>query len=563
MGAREGSRSSALRRYPALGYLGATAALVLLLPSGLTVPNSGPPTLAEYAPVPGQGQGSSDTNALGLPSSTGLGAGSGQRGAGAGGATPDEAAGDGQLPPDSGQLIRKPGTKRCVGSPPRQTEDPLSPPCIAFFEGDNGGATWKGVTRSEVVVVARIANGSTQQVIDCAGEITQDDSVGGRLCKAYMKYFNDRYQTYGRTVHLYTVDTANSVPVSSLDERYKPFAAVDRSPPSATKKVNVVGVGYAGADRAGYRQEAPYKISFRPDYQDLAAATASYACLKLNGRPARYAGDPTLQGKTRKFGFWSAFSSLEQSDQVLSTALKDQCGIDLSKTTGLDYKDQTVAARMKAAGVTTVFVRAQSTIVNLTTQATQAAWFPEWIVAPSSLGLNDISSNFYARTADPSQWRNAFGVLFDYRRPTIPDQTWYRAYKEACPECPEISFASDRGAATDAATSYDALSMLFWGIQAAGPRLSPANLDRGLHAIPPRGSANPFKPAAYFAPGNYTFVKDATAMWWDASGQPPGAAERGCWRLAQDGRRFRAGEWLRGDDDLRAPGACQGDVFRG
>ena len=37
--------------------------------------------------------------------------------------------------------------KHCVGPPPlRQIEDPQSPPCIAYWKGDNGGATATGVT---------------------------------------------------------------------------------------------------------------------------------------------------------------------------------------------------------------------------------------------------------------------------------------------------------------------------------------------------------------------------------------------------------------------------------
>ena len=38
-----------------------------------------------------------------------------------------------------------------LGNPPRQIEDPQSPPCVAFWEGtDNGGATAKGVTADEI-----------------------------------------------------------------------------------------------------------------------------------------------------------------------------------------------------------------------------------------------------------------------------------------------------------------------------------------------------------------------------------------------------------------------------
>ena len=53
------------------------------------------------------------------------------------------------LPP----AIKTPSTKRCVGKPPRQTEDPLAPPCVASFTGDNFGVTYQGVNKDEVSVL--------------------------------------------------------------------------------------------------------------------------------------------------------------------------------------------------------------------------------------------------------------------------------------------------------------------------------------------------------------------------------------------------------------------------
>src|SRR5688500_15884936 len=47
-----------------------------------------------------------------------------------------------------------PRVRRCVGDPPRQTEDPQSPPCVPYWEGDNGGSTYKGVTRDEIRIAA-------------------------------------------------------------------------------------------------------------------------------------------------------------------------------------------------------------------------------------------------------------------------------------------------------------------------------------------------------------------------------------------------------------------------
>jgi hypothetical protein len=553
------TRRSAMRRYPALGYLAATGALALLLPSGLTLPNSGPPTLAEYAPVPGSGEGRSDTGELALPGSGGIGAGGG------GGGTASESPDPGGLVPgDQGSLIRKPGTKRCVGNPPRQTEDPLSPPCIAFFEGDNGGATAKGVTADEVRVVLRAPSVSRDrragQVVDCAEPVSDEDTTPDYFCKAYMTYFNARYQTYGRRVHLYS---AHDLEVDELDERYRLFGSVAEYPQgSRGKRVGQIAAGYSSETRAGHRKNAPHSWAFRPDIDDMAALAASHICLKLVGGRARFAGDPGYQTQPRTFGYWQSGPELKDFDRFVLAGVKERCGLVIDDARiATTFTDQTNAARLKAAGVTTVILMASDSVATITRQATAAQWFPEWVV-PGSENFLAANINLYGRLADPLQWANSFALTVDYRRPAIHEQFWYQAFREGCPTCPEPSLASNNGDAARVGMIYDSLTMLFYGIQAAGPRLTIANVDRGLHAIPPHGSVSPFRPAAYFAPGNYTFIKDATALWWDPTGQPPGASERGCWRLAHDGRRFRVGEWHRGDADLRAPGACQGDLFR-
>jgi hypothetical protein len=553
-------RAAALRRYPALGYLAATGALALLLPSGLTVPNSGPPTLAEYAPVPGQGEGRSDAGELAAPISDGIGAGGAGTAPGAGPVdAPASVAG-----PD-GQLIRKPGTKRCVGSPPRQTEDPLSPPCIAYFEGNNGGATAKGVTADEVTVIVQTEKTETdpdkRAVVDCADPVSPDDAFQDVVCKAYMRFFNERYQTYGRRVHLYS---SHDALIDDLDETYRPFAYVNfDSPYEAAAKRGILAPGYPGRGRAEYRALAPFLSTFRPDREDQAAMAASFLCSKLAGRPARYAGDPLLRQSTRKFGYWfSGSGSAAHYERAVIAAVKDRCGISIEDTAS-GAGDGIAATRLKNAGVTTVLVSApNASVAAMTAQASNAGWLPEWFV-PGSPDPNGIDVNFSARLARPEQWANAFGLSVDYRRGRVGDQTWFRAYREGCPDCPEPTVGG-RGVRA-AAAAYDSLSLFFYGLQAAGPRLTPQNVDRGLHAIPPRRSTNPYAPAAYFSPGNYSFLKDAMAIRWDGAGSPPGSAQRGCYRLPHDGLRFRAGEWPPGDDDLALSTTrpCQGDTFEG
>src|SRR5687768_2178126 len=61
---------------------------------------------------------------------------------------------------------------RCVGDPPRQSEDPLAPPCVPFFEGDNYGDTAQGVTREEITVVVYVDDVCTD------GSCVQAERVG-------------------------------------------------------------------------------------------------------------------------------------------------------------------------------------------------------------------------------------------------------------------------------------------------------------------------------------------------------------------------------------------------
>lgn len=143
-----GGRAARARNYPPLVAAGLAAVLLLaIFPSSLNLPTTAPPETLEFAPVPPE----DDVNPppAGNFSSLGLAGGSS---IGAGGAG-EAALADDEIGVVPGGRGKTPSTKRCVGNPPRQSEDPLSPPCAAFFDGDNQGETYQGVTRDEVRVL--------------------------------------------------------------------------------------------------------------------------------------------------------------------------------------------------------------------------------------------------------------------------------------------------------------------------------------------------------------------------------------------------------------------------
>ena len=106
---------------------------------------------------------------------------------------------------------------RCVDG--RQTEDPLSPPCVNEpVPIDNGGSTSDGVTADEirVAVTSRVNCESGEPTLGCpphgpAYDVGSPPVEGAlsydslRMSWALQEYFNRRYQMYGRRLHLFTM----------------------------------------------------------------------------------------------------------------------------------------------------------------------------------------------------------------------------------------------------------------------------------------------------------------------------------------------------------------------
>src|SRR5687768_6588991 len=189
------------RKYPPLvSILVALILAIAVLPSALNLPQTNPTQTLEYAPVPPEDN--DEPPPAGNLSSLGLGSSSGVAEDAEGG----EGAGDLPPPLPGGKGVN-PSTKRCVGNPPRQTEDPLAPPCVAYFDGDNFGATYQGVSREEVRILVYVSGGvrytssstaavsPTNEYFDLAEPPKNNDEfLVVKGMRAWQRYFNDRFQ---------------------------------------------------------------------------------------------------------------------------------------------------------------------------------------------------------------------------------------------------------------------------------------------------------------------------------------------------------------------------------
>ena len=150
----------------------ALAVAVMLFAVTLTTRQPPPPAIAEFAPQAAEqikeqpkeqaSQFGSGAGAGDCPpgSACALGDGNGVGEGGSGTTVAPALAEEPEGPPST----TPPTLKRCVGNPPRQIEDPQSPPCIAYWDDSkgNGGSTYQGVTKDEILIGAPQAGDADQ-----------------------------------------------------------------------------------------------------------------------------------------------------------------------------------------------------------------------------------------------------------------------------------------------------------------------------------------------------------------------------------------------------------------
>ncbi|HEX9766038.1 MAG TPA: hypothetical protein VGA36_04685 [Nitriliruptorales bacterium] len=579
-------------RYPPLaGGLVAALLAIFVLPSALNVPQSNPTQTLEFAPIPPQDDEppppeTSNLETLGLGSSST---------APAGDAFGTDGTGGVDLPPPGvpGGAGERPVTKRCVGDPPRQTEDPMSPPCVAHFEGDNGGSTHRGVDADEIRVMIYAdpviyAPGPDEwprcwDLVDDPPEPDEPRRVAN--ARVLQRFFNDRFQTYARSVAI--VVCVSNITSSSEDnaagqgarselriadaldhiKRFDPFAVLTGELTYGFEDAyiqtmvdhGVLSFGARGVREASFFRQAPGFIwAYQPTLDHQTDLFASYVCEKVLPHPVSYSGNGD-HGQPRVLGLIKTTEEAETNRrrfaEVARAKIEDCGGVIAAEGTIpnhgtiLGNGDEQVAARQEMAqfqqaGVTTVLVM-QAYATEHSTAAADINYLPEWLVAGSSFMEDGEAASGHQ---DQRAWAHARVVTgLTYIPEDRSDDPCYQAFAETAPDHSDSYVVT----ACETLPTYKDLRQLFTGIQVAGPRLTPGSIDRGFHAIPQRLSGDPRTPACFYLPDDYTCVKDATAEWWDVGNGQTGYANDGCWRMVEAGARYVPGAWPAGNADAQ------------
>jgi len=466
----------------------------------------------------------------------------------------------------------------------RQTEDPLAPPCVGYYSGDNGGATYVGVTGQEIRILIYVYGGGetlqgpipSNAYYDLATPARQGEPQVVTAFRNWQRYFNYRFQTYGRLVHTWvyfnngTTTSAQMVADAAANwTKVHPFAVVTvRSNTSAGPYIDAMeqhGVLAFGAwtlDRtqAELAQYPGLEWSFKPPVDSVARLFTSYVCAKVVPNPVNFSGDPGADGKRRVYGFMSSADPTEPEVHVMQTEAEQEleaCGVHFAaiasypnagggNETDTDTNSEEAAesnmAKFKEKGVTTI-LWASGEDTSESQAAATLGYFPEWITADDGFNF-DVDVN--GRIQQQTEWAHAWVItpttLWNANGNLPVEQTCYDAYTSVDPQVNTADFSL-----TYACEEYDDLRQLFTGIQIAGADLTPTSMGEGFHAIPPHLSSTPDEPACFYPAGMYNCVQDGVAMWWDPS-TPAGPAyegenDIGTWRVASNGARFAPGAW--------------------
>jgi hypothetical protein len=420
-----------------------------------------------------------------------------------------------------------------------------SPPCQPSASGANGGATTHGVTRDTITITYRRGQSTEDTAVyAAAGDAAPDpDDLYLADMRDYINLFNKTYELYGRKVVLKDFQgqgdyiredqgqgqdaaAADAATAHDLGAFGDITFALKGSQPFWTglAQNKVVAVGPLGFPQSYYEKNAPYWYSDRPTGTKGAQLLANVVCRRSAGMPAVFAGDPLYQKKTRTFGLVTPENPeyIGVANEIAARLKK--CGVTLTRRASYAINVATfqaqatnIIAQMKAAGVTTFLCFCDPIVpIFLSQSADQQSYRPEW----SEPWYRDPQG----RLESQAQWAHA--IASNGRLKPQAQTEAYRVFKLANPGA-----AKPRNKYYE--VEYGSLLLLFNGLQAAGPNLTPRTFEQGLASLP-TSLLGDFGRWSY-GPRTYSPAAESQLGWWDPNANSAYDGKKGSWQDCDGG----------------------------
>jgi hypothetical protein len=444
-----------------------------------------------------------------------------------------------------------------------------SPPCFGKFVGDNGGATYRGVTKDKITVVIfypKYADG-TQQVL-AANNLAMTPEKGAEVHNVLQKFFNKHYEFYGRQIDLkyYSTEQPDAATMradaKAIVQKFNPFAVLYYAQglgPAAFMeqfaREQVLALGVAPVADEFFINNSPYIWSQVIQGYRMADMGSEFYCKRMIGKNATQAGDAALKLKKRKLGIVvsEAPESLAVGKRFLANVTGGMCGTKNDGTQIYTYsadpaiaEDQRPAlvTRLKNDGITTV--RGPSPCAEGDNQN----YHPE--VFANEVFDDDFVGRVYGALCGVTGQANVFGIGMFPKASPVREKEWYKAMQDVQPgyEGPYLSEGPFQG-----------LAMLARMIQYAGPNLTPQSVLAGTRRTPQIGGftnpnpwpgwkgSNPYTPEYNIGvdANSYSAKNDFRQIYWDQLARSDGDGIQGSWVGVDNSKRYRRGAFTKGE----------------
>ena len=456
--------------------------------------------------------------------------------------------------------------------------DYYAPPCTPTWSGDNGGATYQGVTKDKITIVRYYGKGNdaVDAILRAQGQFVSADQYRAYQAVA-QKFINASYQLYGRQVelkvfegHCETIPPAVDCLRGEMREMVtslKPYAIYWNSSLCSAcydelSKLKTVNVGGWHFRDEFAQRRAPYHWDVQMSGTTMAKHAARWWCSELKGKPARYAGSANpsqdLRDNVRKLGVISTNDPENKASvEVDLRGELQKCGAGYGDNFYFYEQDITTADQQRRAAVlrmnpvgsgenaaTSVMCFCDLVAPSfLYSEEQNQNYYPENLIVGTGLMDLDASSQAYMgalgcpNSARPCNFEDAFGLSsINAQEPKFKDagqRVWAAGGGKG--NAPYESVNQE----------WDYLNMISTMIQAAGPNLNPKSMETGAFRIPPRGDAN--HGMRFLAPGNYNWRQDMRKVYWSTQKISPYNGEEGTYVQIGSGRvgvdAWRPGEF--------------------
>lgn len=450
-----------------------------------------------------------------------------------------------------------------------------APACAPKFVGDNGGATYPGVTGEQIKLVnfACQANEQVNQILATQGLAASKEETEAML-DAAVSWMNDTYEFYGRELvwentegdcTVSPPDTAKNRQAASEVAKTSPAFVIHYAGNSSTHDVwaqsGIVSLGAPTSANSFFTQRRPFRWDVFPNGDETADWIAEYACKKLAKKPAANAGQiihTSIGGRTttRKFGiltFDNGTGETVPNAERARAAIKQCSGADVplvlyeSDINRAEEQTRAVVAKLIEEKVTTLICLCDAIApVFLTNGLTRNNYFPEHMLSGAYLTDYDILGRLY----DAAQWAHAFGPS-QLAEPVEFSQSdaakiWRAAGRsgEPCASCNLL---------TGYLTSVGSM------IHSAGPNLNPLTIEQGLLTAQPTGGwdgsgNNPHVYLIKFGQNDYTAISDFREVYWSPTARSTIDGRNGAYVSLNGGRRYAGGQL---DNTFAVPASAQ------